>query len=47
MEVASTLSYYDAAIITTVKSFMVKAPAVSHFQPSFSFAGRPISDKFL
>jgi hypothetical protein len=33
MEVAHTLAYYDTAIITTIKSFIVQAPGPWTIKP--------------
>jgi hypothetical protein len=35
MQVANTLAYYDMAIITTVKSFIVQAPDGQNYHSYF------------
>jgi hypothetical protein len=40
MQVANTLAFYDMAIITAVKSFIVQAPEFGSRLRNFHFASR-------
>jgi hypothetical protein len=46
MQVANTLAYYDTAIITAVKSFIVQAPGCKLEESKFYDCGAPVSQRY-